>query len=114
MTRIIDKRNVCIVAMCSAGEDAEVQLYKRESLNGIIYGKYDDKIEVPSGGVFNTDYLTTPDMVAVVNSSYPAGNANVTAKINGVAVPATELIIGGDTYKLWGFKPQDFVMFDFT
>ena len=114
MTRIVDKRNVCIAALCSAGEDAEIQLYKRGSLNGILYGKYEDKIEVPSGGMFQTEYLTTPDMVAVVNPSYPAGNANVTANINGVAVPASELNIGGDTYKLWGFKPQDFVMFNFT
>lgn len=112
MTRIVDKRNVCIVSTCTGGGNAEIQLYKRGTLSGGLYGKYEDKIEVPEGGAV-VESLATPDMVAVV-PTFISGNANVTAQFNGVTVPATELSIGGDTYKLWGFKPQDFVLFNFT
>ena len=115
MTRIVDKRNVCIVAVRNENDDGSIQLYRRGTLDGIAYGKYESKFEVKSGSMFNLpEHLTTPDMIAVLNTSYPAGNANVVAKFNGVTVPATEVVIGGDTYKIWGFKPQDFVLFDFS
>lgn len=114
MTRIVDKRNVCIVAVKNDNNDSSIQLYKRGTLDGIVSGKYGDKIEVPSDLQFPVEHLTTPDMIAVVNKSYPSGNEYVSVKINGVDVPAIELVIGGDTYHLWGFKPQDFVKFDFT
>lgn len=114
MTRIVDKRNVCIVAVGNADADAAIQLYKRGTLAGVVSGKYENKIEISSASSSPVESLTTPDMIAVVNTSYPSGNASVTAKFNGVAVPATEVYIGGDTYKLWGFKPQDFVLFDFS
>lgn len=115
MTRIVDKRDVCIVAVCKASGDAQIQLYKRgDFAKKVVIGKYEDKIDVPTGELYPVEYLTTPDMVAVLNTSSPVGNANVTAKFNGVAVPATELYIGGDTYKVWGFKSQDFVLFEAT
>lgn len=116
MTRIVDKRNVCIVAISNENNDGAIQLYRRGTLGGILYGKYESKFEVKSGSTFFKlpEYLTTPDMIAVLNTSFPAGNANVIAKFNGVTVPATEVVVGGDTYKIWGFKPQDFVLFDFS
>lgn len=114
MTRVIDKRNVCIVAVKNENNDSSIQLYKRGTLDGIISEKYEDKIEVPSDLSSPVEYLTTPDMIAVVNKSFPSGNANVSVKINGVDVAATDIVIGGDTYSLWGFKPQDFVNFSFA
>lgn len=113
MTRVVDKRNVCIVAKGNDASDAKITLIKREKdLSQLIYGKYDDGIEIEAGAVVNR--LTTPDMIAVVGTSYPAGNANVKAHFNGVEVPATDVVMGGDTYKLWGLKSQDFAVFDFS
>lgn len=115
MTRIVDKRNVCIVAVRNENEDGEIQFYRRGTLGGIVYGKFESKFEVKSGSMFDLpEHLTTPDMIAVLNTSIATGNANVVAKFNGVTVPATEVVVGGDTYKIWGFKPQDFVLFDFS
>lgn len=114
MTRVIDKRNVCIVAKNSTGEDSRAYLVKRGSIIQVAYGKFDDKIEILSGGTF-VEHMTTPDMLVVVNPSYPAGNANVKAYFNnGVEARASEIEIGGDTYKVWGLKSQDFVVLDFS
>ena len=113
MTRVIDKRNVCIVAKGSYDNNAKIVLLKREKdLSQLVYGKYDDKIEIETGALVK--HLTTPDMIAVVSESYPSGNAGVKAYFNGVEVPATDVSIGGDTYKLWGLKSQDFAVFDFS
>ena len=112
MTRVIDKRNVCIVAKGSYDNNTKIVLLKREKdLFQLAYGKYDDEIEINTGALVK--HLTTPDMLAIVSESYSAGNANVKAKFNGVEVPATEVSIGGDTYKVWGLKSQDFVEFDY-
>ena len=113
MTRVVDKRNVCIVAKGSYENNAKIVLLKREKdLFQLAHGKYDDEIEIATGALVK--HLTTPDMIAVVTESYPSGNANVKAYFNGVEVPATYVSIGGDTYKLWGLKSQDFAVFDFS
>lgn len=113
MTRVVDKRNVCIVAKGSYDNNAKIVFLKREKdLFQLLYGKYDDEIEIETGKLVK--HLTTPDMLAIVSLSYPAGNANVKAKFNGVEVPATEVVLGGDEYKVWGLKSQDFVEFDFS
>ena len=114
MTRVIDKRNVCIVVNANSAANSEILLLKRGTDPfQLVYGKHDYNIEIESGGN-PVSHLTTPDMIAVVAESYPSGNANVKAYFNGVETPATVLIIGGDTYKLWGLKSQDFVLFDFS
>lgn len=113
MTRVVDKRNVCIVAKGSYDNNAKIALVKREKdIFQIVRGKYDDEIEIATGALVN--HLTTPDMIAVVAEGYPPGNANVKAYFNGVEVPATVVSIGGEIYKLWGLKSQDFVVFDFS
>ncbi len=113
MTRVIDKRNVCIVAKGNYDSNSVIQLLKREKdLFQLMSGKYDDKIEIETGALVK--HLTTPDMIAVVPESYPSGNANVKAYFNGVEVSATIVNIGGDNYKLWGLKSQDFAVFDFS
>lgn len=113
MTRIVDKRNVFIVAKGNYDNNAKIVFLKRgKDLFQLTYGKYDDEIEIDTGALVK--HLTTPDMIAIVSESYPSGNANVKAYFNGVEVPATDVSIGGDTYKLWGLKSQDFVLFDFS
>lgn len=113
MTRVIDKRNVCIVAKGNYDNNAKIVFLKREKdLFQLVYGKYDDEIEIGTGALVK--HLTTPDMIAVVSESYSAGNRNVKAYFNGIEVPATEVSIGGDAYKLWGLKSQDFAVFDFS
>lgn len=114
MTRVIDKRNVCIVAKANSDGDSEIYLFRRgKDLSLLVYGKYDESIAIETSSK-PVSRLTTPDMLAIVSLSYPAGNANVKAKFNGVEVPATEVVLGGDTYKVWGLKSQDFVEFDFS
>lgn len=114
MTRVVDKRNVLIVTKASEDGDSKIYLFKRgKDLSLLIYGKYDESIAIATGSQ-PVSRLTTPDMLAIVNASHPAGNANVKAKFNGVEVPATEFDIGGDNYKVWGLKSQDFVEFDFS
>lgn len=114
MTRVVDKRNVLIVTKSSADGDSKIYLFRRgKDLSLLMYGKYDEYIEIATGSG-PVSRLTTPDMLAIVNTSYPAGNVNVKAKFNGVEVPATEVVLGGDTYKVWGLKSQDFVEFDFS
>lgn len=114
MTRVVDKRNVYIVVKGNTEADSSIGLLKRETdIFQVVYGKYEDKIEILAGDK-PSRHLTTPDMIAVVSQSYPSGNQNVKAYFNGVEVPATEIVIGGDTYKIWGFKSQDFVVFDFS
>lgn len=114
MTRVVDKRNVCIVTKANPDGDSKIYLFRRgKDISLIMYGKYDESIAIATGSQ-PVCRLTTPDMLAIVSMSYPAGNANVKAKFNGVEVPATEVVIGGDTYKVWGLKSQDFVEFDFS
>lgn len=115
MTRVIDKRNVCIVAKGNTNPEnnAQITFLKRgKDLFQLAYGKYDEKIEIEAGTVVN--HLTTPDMIAVVAISFITANQNVKAYFNGVEVAGTKVSIGGDTYKLWGLRSQDFVVFDFS
>jgi len=114
MTRVIDKRNVCIVTKANADSDSKIYFLRRgKDLFSVVYGKYDESIGIATGSE-TVSCLTTPDMLAIVDTSYPAGNANAKAFFNGVEVPATEVTLGGDTYKVWGLKSQDFVVFDFS
>lgn len=113
MTRVIDKRNVFIAAIANANLESSFFLNKRGEISKAVVGsgEYFD-IQYESYKVF--EHLTTPDNVIVVNTSYPEGNVNAKAFFNGVEVPATELTIGGNIYKVWGLKSQDFVVLDFS
>lgn len=112
MTRVIDKRNVCIAAKANDSSESEFALQKRGEIGKTLYGG-SESFNVQSS-TFPFEHLTTPDKLIVVNTSYPAGNANAKAFFNGVEVPASEFVIGGDTYKVWGLKSQDFVVLDFS
>lgn len=113
MTRVIDKRNVFITAKANADLESSFSLNKRGEIAKAVsgFGEF-FHIQYSSSNIF--EHLTTPDKVIIVNTSYPSGNANAKAFFNGVEVPATELSIGGDTYKVWGLKSQDFVLLDFS
>lgn len=108
MSRIVDKRDVCMVSDCYG---ATIDLYKRGTLDGLIYGRTSDRFVVHDSGIELPEHLTTPDMIAAINTSASPLLAGVTVVINGVEVPPVSVSLGGDTYLLWGFKPQDFVYF---
>ena len=112
MTRVVDKRNVCIVAKANNEYEPVFYLQKRGEIGKAIYGGSESfRIE---SSLLPFEHLTTPDKIIVVNTSASEGNANAKAFFNGVEVPASELVIGGDTYKVWGLKSQDFVLLDFS
>lgn len=112
MTRVVDKRNVCIVAKANGSYESKFSLLKRGEIGKTIYGGGESFIIEYS--TFPFEHLTTPDKLIVVNTSVAEGNAVAKAFFNGVEVPASELDIGGDTYKVWGLKSQDFVVLDFS
>lgn len=109
MSRIVDKRNVDIMAVSEATTGAEIQLYRRGSFKGVVSGNYTEKIAVPTDTGAVTEHITSPDMLAVVNTSYPP--VTVRAYRNGVEVLPDEINLGGDTYRVWAFKSQDFLLF---
>lgn len=112
MTRVIDKRNVFIVAKGSNTSNAQIKLLSRDKdINSLYYKKHDVEINIGSGEVVS--YITTPDMIAVVET-FPKENPNVKAYFNGVEAPATEVDLYGNTCLIWGLKSQDFVVFDFS
>lgn len=113
MTRVIDKRNVFILAKPNDNSESSFGLQKRGEFQKVPSG-FSESINVPSGSMLPVEHLTTPDKLIVVNTSYPSGNGNAKAFFNGVEVPASEFNIGGDTYKVWGLKSQDFVVLDFS
>lgn len=116
MTRVIDKRNVFILAKANETTKATVYLYKRGS--DLAYrafdGFFDDKIDVDADEFNATVHLTTPDMLLVIDPSRSPATANAKVFFNGVEVPADEVNFAGDPYKVWGLKSQDFVFLDFS
>lgn len=112
MKRVLDKRNVFIVAKGSSTSNAQIKLLSRDKdIHSLYYKKHDAEINIGSGEVIS--YITTPDMIAVVET-FPKENPAVKAYFNGVEVPATEVDIDGSTYLIWGLKSQDFVVLDFS
>lgn len=116
MTRVVDKRNVCILAKGNEAGKTTVYFMKRgEDIDAKLFdGLYDDKFEINGDTITTNAHLTTPDMLLIVDPFKNPESANVKAFFNGVEVPAIEIKSAGEPYKVWGLKSQDLVFLDLS
>lgn len=116
MIRVVDKRNVCILAKGNEARRTTVYFMKRgEDIDAKLFDKlYDEKFEISDDTIRTNAHLTTPDMLLIIDLLSNPESANVKAFFNGVEVPAIEINSAGEPYKVWGLKSQDLVFLDFS